>query len=743
MSTYKNLKRKKTACLVGCLFGVSQMAFAEEANDPAPAAAVAQAETIELDAISVTSILPDNLESVPGSIAIVDEEELEERRPFSIKEAINQVPGVHIVGEDSFGLGLNIGVRGLDPRRSARTLLLEDGMPLFLAPYGDPAAHYSTPLERVQRIEVVKGSGQVLYGPQSVGGMINFVTRPVPTEFAGSASVSAGNNDFQSYHGNVGTGGEWGGIMIDALQKKGDGVRDNHDFEINEVMLKSQFNLTDRQTLIAKVGYYEEDSHISETGLGLLEYNEDKFQAPTGGTDFFEQDRKTAHLNHLFQFDEDLKLSTQAYYVDTFRQSYRQINDDADDEDGGILGRSRLSNCPAGVDITNLNNAGQCGGQLRPRSYIYYGFEQRLDFNHDMFGVPSAAVVGYRYHREDIKRRKFESEMPGNDSATIANGVVDEDIGNEVKALSYYAQNTFFVGDWTVTPGLRIEDVENHRTFKVAEGDVITGNPNFSEKETVLLPGLGVSWFGLPNTTVFAGIHKGFAPPRPDRDVETDGAGNVLTNNTSAEESINTEIGVRSNAFKGVAFETTLFNIDFDNLVVNAGNGTFENAGKSQHTGIEFAGRVDFGTIYNTPHNFYVSGSYTNLFIAKFKKDGIDPDDGIMSGSRLPYAPRQLASVSFGYEHPLGFDARFGVDYVSEQKPDAGNRNADPLTGLSGEIPAYTLLNISLNYKPIGSNATFFLSGYNLADREFLVSRVDGMVAGRQRQVFGGVRYDF
>jgi Fe(3+) dicitrate transport protein len=140
-------------------------------------------------------------------------------------------------------------------------------------------------------------------------------------------------------------------------------------------------------------------------------------------------------------------------------------------------------------------------------------------------------------------------------------------------------------------------------------------------------------------------------------------------------------------------------------------------------------------------------GSYTHLSTAKFLKDGPNPDDGIVQGDRLPYAPRHLASLSIGYQHPAGVDARIGVDHVSRQQPDTFARALPPvdaaLSGLSGEIPAYTLVNASVTYRPQGSKATLFLSGHNLANREYLVSRVDGMVAGRKRQVFGGVRYDF
>ncbi|MBL8505554.1 MAG: TonB-dependent receptor, partial [Methylobacillus glycogenes] len=146
----------------------------------------------------------------------------------------------------------------------------------------------------------------------------------------------------------------------------------------------------------------------------------------------------------------------------------------------------------------------------------------------------------------------------------------------------------------------------------------------------------------------------------------------------------------------------------------------------------------------------YVSANYTNLFTAKFRnsRDIVDEDgdittDSFASGNRLTYAPKHIASVNFGYQHPIGFEARIGVDYVSKQYGDNSNTTVDSLSGLTGTIPSYTLINASASYRPIGSKATFFVSGNNLADKEYLASRVDGMVAGRQRQVFGGVRYDF
>lgn len=726
--------------------------------------AVLAEEPVDTGKMTVTGILPDRLEAVPGSFDLIDEAELEQRRPFSIKEALEEVPGINVVAEDVFSTHLNIGVRGLDPRRSARTLLMEDGMPLYLAPYGDPSAHYSTPLDRVERIEVVKGSGQILYGPQTVGGMINFVTKPVPTDgIEGSISTVIGNNNFRGLHGNVGIGGEAGGIMLDVLEKTGDGVRDNHELDIKEYTLKGQLNLTERQTLIAKYSYFEEDSNISETMLSAEDYARDKFQAPTGNLDRFEQERETFQLRHIFDFNDRATLSTQAYYVDNERASFRQIAgpNEAERADG----RATIEYCPEGEDalIATEANAPGCGGRWRPRYFEYWGVEARMDVSHNLFGLENDAVFGIRYHEEDIERNQFRGFSPLFQSRSYAEGfkgVLEADspeawhnefIETEVETLSYYLQNTFYAGDWAFTPGVRVEDIKIKTNFRISEG-LEQNNPESVDtySTTEVLPGFGVAWNGIPNTTIFAGVHKGFAPARPAREIEAEDPNSVDASQlgTDPEESWNYELGFRSQFFTGINVQSTLFYTDFEEIVLGIDDAQFINAGETEQAGLEIAGRVDFGTIFDMPYNIYLAGSYTNVFLAEHKND--DPrigDEEFAKGNRLQYSPRHMANIALGYENNRGFDARISVNYVSEQYSDGLNTNFESWgtedSGTTGKIPSYTLVNLTANYRPVGTDVTLFASVYNLADREYLASRVDGKVAGRTRQFFGGIRYDF
>jgi Fe(3+) dicitrate transport protein len=752
-------KKKVLAILIPIAF--SQIAFAADE--------AAKDIKIKAEKVIVKGILPEKLEAVPGSFSVVNSKELIEKQPFSVKEALNAVPGVNFVtAEDPMSFALNIGIRGLDPRRTSRTLLMEDGVPLHLAPYGDPSAHYSTPLDRVDRIEVVKGSGQILYGPQTVGGMINFVTKPVPRNgFAGSASAIFGNNDFNSQSVNLGFGNERGGVMIDAIKKQGDGVRKNHKFDIQEYTLKGEVDLTDRHSLMTKLGYYKEDSNVSETGLGSLDYAQDKFQAPTGANDRFQHERKSIQLKHVFKIDEAMKLSTNAYYIDSWRSSFRQT-DTAGGWDDGAPGASTgftAIDRDGGANCVGMTTPNACGGRHRPRSYQVWGVEPRLDFSHKLFGLENDTVIGLRYHEEKIKRNQFRSDEPeiiNNLGWGMANagGLSEhrESLVHKVESKAAYVQNTFHVGDWSLTPGLRFEDYKVTQTVLRAgsnpvDSDGGTGGDGLglsgTKSQSEILPGFGLAWNGISNTTVFGGIHRGFAPARPDRDLTKDGAGRYQLDKTTPELSTNYEVGARSKYFKGVSFESTLFHTKFDDIVVKGASGTYVNAGAAEMSGLEFAGRVDFGTIYNTPHNFYTTASYTNLFTAKFKKDGLDSDDGVTAGQRLAYAPKQLISLNFGYQHPVGFNARIGADHVSEQEPDAYTKGTlfapgeASLAGYGGTIPSYTLFNASASFKPVGSKLTYFVSGTNLGDKEYLASRVDGMFAGRSRQVFGGIKVDF
>ena len=166
-----------------------------------------------LDSVTVTGNWLDgdmsNAEKVlehPGARTIVERERVQESGATTLREALRLVPGVQV--QDSNGTGgsdisLNLSVRGLTARLSPRSYILQDGVPISYAPYGQPQLSLApVALGNLDSIDVVRGAGSVRYGPQNVGGIINFNTRAIPKTFAGEVSVGT---EIYGHGGNVKT----------------------------------------------------------------------------------------------------------------------------------------------------------------------------------------------------------------------------------------------------------------------------------------------------------------------------------------------------------------------------------------------------------------------------------------------------------------------------------------------------------------------------------------------------------
>lgn len=692
---------------------------------------------VEMDKLTVTGILPDRLEAVAGSFDIIDEEYLESRRPLSINEQLRTMPGVMVVPDGSMSFDLNIGIRGQNPRRSAKAMVMEDGMPLQLAPYTDPVNHYATPSTSVSRVELVKGAGQILFGPQTLGGAVNFVTKAVPRngEVEGSITSLFGNQDFRGLHGNVGFGNETGGFMFDFSQSKGGGIFNDSEYDVQDYRFKGELKITDNQTLGLKFVHTRDRRNQTENYLTRDEYASDPYSHPTVELDQWEQDRDVVQLTHKFEVNDNFTLQSQAYYTDTFRNGLRGSNSGR--EVNGVW-ESRLRNCDAVGDVnddgrvttSDIGNTdiNVCGGRHAPRQYYTWGAESRADFGHSLFGLENDAIVGLRYHQEKAHREQVYATNTAQRldyELALLEGEDREGTSLEASALSYYAQNTTYIDNWAVTAGFRVEDV------RTSDSDDFSSN-RVSDSYTEFLPSLGVTWSGIKSTTIFAGVHKGISPSRADRELDASGARAV------PEESTLFELGMRSNYVTGVTMSAALFHNDIENTIVDNG-ATFDNSGKSEQQGIELASRINFGDIYNWNNNVYLSGAYTNLWTAEYTKATEPTNDG----NRMQYAPENLLNVDLGYEHVSGIDARIGVQHVSKQFVDDENTLFETGNGIEGIIPSYTIWNATVNYYIPNTGVALFASVENLFDKEYLVSRNEGKLAGRERLFFGGITFDF
>ncbi len=666
---------------------------------------------------------------VPGSLELLDQDTLESSRIFQVGEALRKVPGINVRDEEGFGLRPNIAMRGLNPTRSSKVLLLEDGIPLAYAPYGDNASYYHPPVERYSGIEVLKGSGQILYGPSTVGGVINYLTPDPPADFRSSVTLRGGNRNY--FEGAATVGGTWRnlGLMLSYLHKQGEGARENIRPGVDDLNFKATAALGQRHALTFRTSYYHEDSNLTYSGLRLSEYLADPRQNPFRN-DFFFGNRAGVSVTHSYLLSPDTTLVTNLYGSHFDRDWWRQSshsgqrpNDAADPACGGLA---------------NLNTT--CGNEGRLRSYYVWGVEPHFHASHRWLGVRSETDFGFRVHYEQQQRAQKNGPLPSS-----RDGVTVESNERRTDAYSLFLQNRFLLNKWTITPGVRLERIAHERTNRLANGGQgVSGKSDLVQ----VVPGLGIAYSPRDKLMLFAGVHRGFSPPRAEDAVSNTGGVVEL----APELSWNVEAGARTEPVRGLRVDATFFRMDYENQIVPASlaggvGAALTNGGQTLHQGWELFARADTGLLRASRHNLYFRVNYTYLPTARFEGIRFSSVPGFgaigVSGNRLPYAPESLLTAGVGYSHRSGWDALLESVYVGSQFTDDLNTLATTADGQRGRISSFNVWNATLNYQLESHHATLFVTVKNLLDRVYVVDQSRGLIPGNPRQVQSGVKFTF
>ncbi|MGI8784940.1 MAG: TonB-dependent receptor domain-containing protein [Acidobacteriota bacterium] len=691
--------------------------------------------------IDVIGEYRDVLSDVPGSAAIVTRDQLEARRPVDTAEVLRTVPGLHVV-EDSgpVSMRLNLGIRGLNPDRSRQVLVLEDGLPLALAPYGEPEMYYSPPIDRMRRIEVLKGSGSILYGPQTIGGVVNFVTPDPPPDEELSVQLTGGNNSFLI--GQASWGDTFGdtGVLVNVLHKQGAGFR-NLNFDIDDLTTKVKVGLTATQSLSFKLNVYDERSNSTYLGLTVPQFQANPNQNAVSG-DRLNVRRFFGSAHHQVAFGSRWLLNTTLFGTNTSRNWRRQDFDRSANPSRtylGVAGDPRLK----GGAIFLRDSTGN-----RNRQFDVWGIESRALADYRWLGFRNKLELGARY----LFERAHEQRIDGA-TAQASQGILSEDEFRTGHAVSLFSQNKLFLSDrLSLTPGVRIErfNYERHILRKKVNGVPADVNFRSVDNLTKAIPGIGLNFEPARDWTLFGGIHRGFAPPRVKDALDSSGG----TLQLDAELSWNLEAGARWSRKDFARAEATLFVLDFENQIIPAsqssGQASFglTNGGETLHRGLEVAGTFDAARWRGHNTSFALEGHYTYLPTARFT-GGFIP---LVKGKRLPYAPRHLLGFSAAFRGPRGWGASVDGSYIGAQFTDPANtldptRGPNPrFDGLVGRLPSYTIWNATVDYTVRADRATIvpFVSVKNLSGRTYIISRApEGIQPGWPRQLLAGIRLQF
>ena len=679
--------------------GICHAAMA--ADQPAGNSVELAPMTIQGDVLGAAS--DQEVRTYAGSRSVIDSSDLKKASTRGLDDALQRVPGIKIFDETGTGALPQISVRGLYESRSGRIQALSDGIPLALAPYGQTGLSlFPMTMATVDRVDIVRGGAAVQYGPNNVGGVINFISKPIPREWETTlqekTTFNAGGR--QLWDTYLGTGGyltDNFGLQLDINTLSGEYGREHSDTDVQNYRLRGQWNIDDDRDLSFGVQHYKADMDLAGA-LSVKDYKDDPRQS-TRPLDRFEGDTDrvwgtyTQRLGAMGPFD-----SVEFSWTNFAHNSYRNF----------VVG---LPFTPDGTAVTKQDG---------PRDFKVWGTEPRISATVDGDNVGQTWLLGARYVSEDIDYKVNRQSLATGVTAPFRDWKFDDN------ARAFYISNAISLLDHrlTITPGVRYENARRNYS------DGITGFERENKSEE-WLPGLTVGYQANDAWYVYANAQKSLRPPQVTQIVKEGAVG--------AELAWNYETGVRYTPWDGMRVDFNLYRIDFDDQIAyNATTDRFDNLGSTRHQGFET-------DIFWTPQAMRDLDLHAGYAYLDAKQR-----NGTFKDNEVPYSSRNQFMVDARYRFAEHWTYNLDGLYISKAYTDAANTRDENASASVGELPAYWVWNTAVEREfPLADKSVLTASAgvSNLFNREYYFRGIDTAPWGRQaapeRSLTLGVNYRF
>tara|TARA_B110000503_G_scaffold33186_1_gene53926 strand:+ start:203 stop:2422 length:2220 start_codon:yes stop_codon:yes gene_type:complete len=624
-----------------------------------------------------------------GSAHYIGSDKLAQFAYSDIQRIAREVPGVSIQIEDGYGLRPNIGIRGVATERSGRITLLEDNVLIAPAPYSAPSAYYFPTVGRLSAIEVVKGPAAITQGPYTIGGALNMVSTPIPTPMSGNIITEAGEDSTYRVHATYGGRSASGfGFLLETHQWQSDGFQDidrsnnNTGLDVEDYTVKLSYAPNNSAHGIElKLQSTEQSSNQSYLGLTDRDFGNSAFRRyGLSALDNIKTEHEQQILRYSYDISDSVDVSVTAYNNEHQRDWLKTEGIDFDGssnaEDfkrtswanviqainsGTTLGGLSPDQLQSILDGSSDTASGSIQLRSNNREYFSRGVQVGLNWNGMIGNSTHDLEFGIRLHEDEEDRLERNSNYSQSNGALVLDdfGILGN-AGNrvqEARALAIHIHDNIQLGDWTLSPGLRYEDIEQKRT-RFADGALRTFRDARQNDTQVFLPGLGILYQVNDSLSVLGGAHKGFTAPSNSP-------------NVNEETAINYELGFR---YQNDSLSTELigFMSDYDNILgectSSSGSdctiGDAFNGDAATVAGLELlvSANLARGGSYKIP----VSLSYT-LIHGEFDSDIADTDffGSVSKGDPLPYLPENQFLVSVGFEKN-NWAAYVSGNYVDE-----------------------------------------------------------------------------
>lgn len=667
----------------------------------------------------------------PYSIDIVTQEQLQDKQPSTLEDAVKGISGLS-QGNNLAGTLDTVKRRGYGGNRDGS--IMRNGL--------------ASPLARnfnanVERVEVLKGPASVLYGMQNPGGVINVVTKkPSYENHKTTLDTSYGSNYSRNFGIDVtgpiaGTGfayrivadhkkkHSWRNfgenketIIAPSLSWKNDSTKLTLSYEYQDY--KGDF---DRGIFIdtnKKIGLNNNPNYGKPLDIPLERRLDDPINVTTG-------------YSHTIQFNAEHKLNPNW----TLKADYGYAKNHYSDWQARITKYdAKTRKVTRRIDSTNPSDAVNNSLNLSAIGII----EQSPSVTHQL--RTAVELQKYQLTIGDLRRsgtHAMSIDTPEYNSTQVINGqasskadVRTSDMLEQYKTLGLVVQDAIYLGDkWIVSGGVRAQ----WHQIKSGQG---RENQKFRNNDSgfALLPQLGLVHLITPDWSIYGNVGTS-AKPNPSR--SWDYKGEKIKLETSRQ----FEIGTKYNN-EWLSANLALFHIIKDNTAKRYKDpATNENvikiAGKDRSQGIE----IDINGKLTDKLTISANYTYTKT---KVLRDDAEPQN---IGTDFDSTPRHLAGLTLIYDwgHFLGGHWRTGAGAEYQGSWGFNYINNDQATWF--KIPSATLYNAFISYdvKLGKQDLNLRLTGKNLTNKRYFVSHttatMEHLSIGSPREVVLSAKFSF
>ena len=601
---------------------------------------------------------------------VITAEDVRNSGATSVFDALRRLGGVHTRSNLAGTSDDTIDLRGFGVTGDQNTLVLIDGQRVSESEL-QSARLSAIPLNAIERIEILRGNGAVLYGGGATAGVINVITRASSAgQKAFNLYALTGSYNTQEQRAGASVSGE--SVAVDAAVSRAS----THNYRVN--------NASQQENAVARVRYTGERG---EVGLRIV------------------SERQHAQLPGA--------LSTAAYNADPRQAAKPKDYTDTDANHYSLNGNYRFAWGEVALDVFRRDKVNRfysddivgTGGTTFTRSGSSVdGASPRVRVTQPVFGFDNQLVAGYDASRWAYRRQvsfQFNSYAT---EADLGNGNLTNDETGKQYNRAWYAKDDIKLGAVRLSIGARRE---NLRQFT---RDPITPLPQTAVERNLHAEDVAAAWAINGNWTVHARTGNSYRIGNIDENRFRFPSPGFLLPQTSKDKEAGLSYNQRAYDVDVKVFEHRINNEIMCLANLNAGFCNNINLPPTRRDGFELTGKwrplaaLDFTAFYTQVRARFASGFAGNFSVA---------------GKEVPVVPRSRASLQANWRPTAQDSVNAGWQYTGSQIYDNDHANV-----FGSRIPAFSTLDAK--YARRVGQFELAVTGTNLLNKNYFSYGVTG-----------------